>query len=197
MPIYMVTTVAHPAQALVRTEAFRMIGGYDMEVEHMNADRSLWFYLSYFYDAAYIRKKMSNIRIGEQTETIITQKNMQHPILCHLTIKDYVKFAKAHDLIPVYEREREALKRLAEEFVGYCAGMIYVGDFETAKIYLDYAKLVDREIDRSDRYQRLQKMFSGNVDFAYIKEISQNHYQHKRSYEPPKGYIEIEIEEET
>ena len=118
MPIYMITTVAHPAQAVVRYEAFRTIEGYDMEIDHMNADRSLWFYLSYQYDAAYIREKMCCIRVGAQTETVITQQNFQHPILCHLTIKDYVKFAKEKDLPQVYNREEEALQRLAKEFIG-------------------------------------------------------------------------------
>ena len=47
MPIYMVTTVAHASQGVFRLSSFRNIHGYDIEVDHMNLDRSLWFFMSY------------------------------------------------------------------------------------------------------------------------------------------------------
>lgn len=196
MPIYMVTTVAHPAQAVVRREAFQAIGGYDMEIDHMNADRSLWYYLSYEYDAAYIRDKMCSIRIGDQTETILVQGNFQHPILCHLTIKDYVKFARTHEIPEVYSREEEALKRLAGEFVGYASGMLYSGNKVVAQMYLDYAEIVSREVTGNERYRRIQDMLAtGAVDKAYIEEMNRTNYAHKRSYEPPENYVELDMEE--
>lgn len=196
MPIYMITTVAHPAQAVVRRAAFQSIGGYDMEIDHMNADRSLWYYLSYEWDAAYIRDKMCSIRIGEQTETVMVQGNFQHPILCHLTLKDYVKFARFHEIPEVYSREAEALRRLAQEFVGYASGMIYSGNGTTAKMYLDYAEILFREIKENEKYQRLQNMLdTGKVDKVYIEEMNRVNYAHKRSYEPPEDYQELSMEE--
>jgi len=196
MPIYMVTTVAHPAQGLIRREAFYQIEGYEMEIDHMNADRSLWFYLSYYYDAAYIRNKMCRIRVGAQTETVITQQNFQHPILCHLTINDYVKYAKMKNLPLVYKREEEAINRLAVEFIGYAGGMLYIEDKITAKAYLDYARILNRDIVENKLFQKYTKMLvTGNVDKEYIKALHNVNYQHKRNYEPPEGYEEITIEE--
>ncbi len=194
MPIYMVTTVAHPTQGVIRKDAFNKIGGYDMEIDHMNADRSLWFYLSYYYDSAYIKKKMCRIRIGEQTETVITQQNFQHPILYHLTLKEYVKYARSKNLPQVYNREGEALRRLSSEFVGYAGGMLYIDDFVKAKAYLDYARIVNREIVENDLYQRYFKMVKvQDIDKDYIKKQADLLYKHKRNYEPPEGYERIDI----
>ena len=196
MPLYMVTTVAHPAQGVIRKAAFDEIGGYDMEISHMNADRSMWFYLSYQYDGAYIREKMCRIRVGEQTETVITQKNFQHPILCHLTIKDYVSFAKNYDLPEVYMREEEALIRLAKEFVGYAAGMLLCDDLKKAEMYLDYAKVVSRAVVEEERYQLYRKMIDEKIiDKDSIKATFKQQYQHKRNYEPVQGYEKIVLEE--
>ena len=195
MPIYMVTTVAHPAQAVVRKATFNACGGYDMEIDHMNADRSLWFYLSYKGDAAYIRDKMCRIRVGAQTETRVTQQNFQHPILCHLTVLDYVRFAENNDLPDVVARKEEALDRLAREFAGYAGGMLYIEDYKNAQAYLDYAKIVSRKVEEFKQYQDYRRMCESKiVDKAYIEELAQVAYQHKRSYEPPEDYEEIDVQ---
>jgi glycosyltransferase involved in cell wall biosynthesis len=195
MPIYMVTTIAHPAQAIFRREVFNRIGGYGMPIDHMNADRALWFYMSAVSDYAYIREKMSYIRIGEQTETMITMANFQHPIFCHLTVKEFVRFAKQNNLPDVYGREQEALGVLAKEFLGYAAGMLWDGDFEKAKVYLNYSKIVNREIVNAELYKVLYQMYlTQNIDKSFIKTLNPNNHKKKRSYEPPKGYHEIETE---
>ena len=192
MPIYMVTTVAHPSQAVIRCSAFKEIGGYDKEIDHMNADRTLWFYLSHKYDAAYIRDKMCGIRIGENTETFVTQKNFQHPILCHLTILDFVKYAKENNLPEVYHREQEALERLADEFVGYAAGMLSVEDYNMAWRYLTYAKVVSRSICDTEKYRDSVKMIENRkVDMDSLRFYASYDEEKKRGYEPPFGYVEI------
>lgn len=196
MPIYMITTVAHPSQGLVRKSAFLTIGGYDMEINHMNADRSMWFYLSYRFDAAYIREKLTRIRIGMETETVKTQTNLQHPILCHLTLNDYVKFAKEKELPAVYNREQEALNRLANEFVGYAGGMLYINNYGRALDYLNYAKILVREIVDTDLYKNYMTMYiDKNVDYEFIKSRNKVNYSHKRSYEPPTNYEKIHMGE--
>lgn len=197
MPIYTVTTIAHPSQGIFRTETFRKIGGYEMEIDHMNADRMLWFYLSYEADYAYIREKLCNIRIGEQTETIVTQKNFQHPILCHLTLKEMMRFAKKHELSAVYARETEATERLAKDFLNYAAGMLAIQDIETAGRYLEYAVIVSEKIIDEEYYRCLIQMFNGTkpIDMNYLKLMTKNALQKKRGYEPPPKYININLED--
>lgn len=190
MPLYMVTTVAHPSQGIFRTQTFSQIGGYDMEIDHLNADRMLWFYLSYEADYAYIREKLCKIRIGEQTETRVTQQNFQHPILCHLTLKEMIRFAKAHNLPKVYEREREASHRLAKDFLNYAAEMLLLGEKKPAQRYLNYAVLIAETIIEEEYYSRLKSMIMGKEKYErnYLKEITKSALQKKRNYNPPINY---------
>lgn len=196
MPIYMVTTIAHPSQGIFREEVFHRCGGYDMEVDHMNADRMLWYYLSYESDYAYIRDKMSYIRIGNQTETIITQTNFQHPILCHLTVKEMVRFAESKKLRTVYMREEEAMKRLAIDFLNYAAGMLVVNDKMCAGRYLDYVKILCKDMTKEESFQRLQSMQQEkcDIDLQYLKDITFKALQKPRNYEPPHNYQLINLE---
>ncbi len=192
MPIYMVTTVAHPSQGVIRRSAFDEIRGYDKEIDHMNADKTLWFYLSEKYDAAYIREKSCGIRIGEQTETFITQKNLQHPILCHLTIKDFAKYAREKGIPAVYNREEEALNRLAEEFLDYAVGMMSVSDYNTAMQYVVYAKILNRKICETDRYKAVSKLVESEAaEVHFLKELIRSTVNKKRGYPPPEGYIRL------
>lgn len=190
MPLYMVTTIAHPSQGIFRMETFHSIGGYDMEIDHMNADRMLWFYLSFEADYAYIREKMCRIRVGRQTETLITQFNFQHPILCHLTIKEMVDFAKANNLPKVYQREEEALLRLAKDFLNYAAGMLSIQELQCAGRYLAYAELVANKIIEDEMYIRLRHMQRGeeSIDMDYLEQLSLRGLQKARNYNPPENY---------
>ena len=196
MPIYMVTTVAHASQGIYRSETFHSRGGYDMEVDHMNVDRLLWFYLSYISDYAYIREKMSKIRVGNQTETFITQSNFQHPMLCHSTLKEMVRFAKAKGLEAVYNREAEALERLARDFINYAAGMLATGDLVCAGRYLEYIALLSEQVTRQEVYIRLIRMQRKEdaIDMAYLNRISRQALQKPRNYEPPMHYKLLKLE---
>lgn len=197
MPLYMVTTIGHPSQGIFRTEVFNKIGGYDMEIDHMNADRMLWFYLSNESDYAYIRKKSSRIRVGNQTETFVTQRNFQHPILCHLTIKEMVDFAKRNNIPGVYKREDEALERLSREFLNYAAGMLANNEYDVAGQYLKYACVINENISENEVYIKLENMQMGitDVDIEYLKKITKVALQKKRGYNPPENYEEIYLEE--
>ncbi|WP_081674090.1 glycosyltransferase family 2 protein [Butyrivibrio sp. VCD2006] len=192
MPVYMVTTVAHPSQGIFRSSSFFEIRGYDKEIDHMNGDKTLWFYLSEVSDAAYIKEKCCGIRLGSETQTFITQRNFQHPILCHLTIKDFVKYAKEKGYPQVYNRENEAMLRLADEFVGYAIGMLAEKDFALARDYLIYAKIVSREICKSEKYIISNNMLATEVvDKEVLAKLVTPPEKKKRGYEPPEGYTEL------
>lgn len=196
MPLYMITTIAHPAQGVVRRAAFDACGGYEMEIDHMNADRSLWFYLSAVSDYAYIREKCTRIRISSGTETALTQRNFQHPILCHLALKDMLRFARQKNYPKVLAREKEALSRLAREFVGYAGKQIRYNNFEGGLRYLRYAEVVSREIVEDTCWRRLNKICKQQQrDDAYLKSIDTAYLARKRGYTPPENFTEIHIED--
>ncbi|MDE7061851.1 MAG: glycosyltransferase [Lachnospiraceae bacterium] len=188
MPVYMMTTVAHPSQGFIRRSAFEKIGGYDKRIDHMNADKTLWYYLSYVSDMIYIREESCAVRIGEQTETLLTLRNMQHPILCHLTLKDFIRFAREKNIPEVYDREQEAFQKLAMEFVGYGQMFLEKLDFSLAAFYLQYARILWRDVEKEDVYLLLQEGCKRNCSDC-IEEISPK--VKRRNYEPPEGYTEI------
>ena len=140
MPIYMVTTIAHPAQGLVRRSALERIEGYQREVDHMNADKSLWFYLSSVSDYAYIREKLCRIRVSANNQTALTRQNFQHPVLCHMIINEFCRYAEQFNFPDVLARKEESLRRLAGDFLIYAGGMLACGSFEGAWAYLAYAR---------------------------------------------------------
>jgi len=195
MPIYMVTTIAHPAQGIYRRSVFERIGGYAMEIDHMNADKSLWFYMSAVSDYAYIREKMCRIRVSSNNETALTQQNFQHPALCHLTINDFIRFAEQYGYPDVLARKEEALARLAGDFLTYAGGMLANDKYDEAKAYLIYAKILHRDIVSNERWQRLMSMYESKTpDLEYIKSNDTVFAARKRNYAPPQGFEEIDLE---
>lgn len=195
MPIYMVTTIAHPAQGLVRRSAFNRIGGYQREVDHMNADKSLWFYLSSVSDYAYIREKLCRIRVSANNQTALTRQNFQHPVLCHMIINEFCRYAEQFGFPEVLARKEESLRRLAGDFLIYAGGMLACGSFEGAWAYLAYARIVCRDITGQERWQKLNNMVkTETVDMEYITQHDTMFAARKRGYEPPQGFEPIDLE---
>lgn len=192
MPIYMMTTVAHPAQGIFRKSVFEKIKGYHKFIEHSNADKTLWFYLSSECDYAYIREKLARIRIGRQTETSITQKNFQHPILSVLTIFDFVCFAETRGYKEVIDRKKKALNKLVVEFLGDCEKMLLSGQYDLVKKYLTFCELISEDILTNEVYTKFMNMVqSETIDHEYIYNLRKASKQKKRNYLPPDHYQEI------
>ena len=192
MPLYMVTTIAHPAQGIFRRGAFAKIGGYEMEIDHMNADKSLWFYLSSVSDYAYLREKMCRIRVSSGSQTSRTVRNFQHPVLCHLTINDFARFAERYGYPRVLARKEEALGRLARDCLDWAGDALAAGGRENAGAFLDYARLLDRGVSATERWQRLNAMReSGAVDLGYISGRERAYSARKRNYAPPEGFVPL------
>jgi len=191
-PVYMVTTVAHPSQGIFRRSSFYEVRGYDKVIDHANADRLLWFYLSQVSDYAYIRDKMCRIRIGEQTETFITQENFQHAILMYLTVKEFVSYGKKHHLEDVTQREGEAFHRTAVDLMDCAGGMIMKGDWEKADVYLKFCYVVSRKIAEHSHFKQLQRMINEKkADFQLLKQMKKGSYTKRRSYSPPLGFVRL------
>ena len=196
MPLYMVTTIAHPAQGIFRRAAFQRIGGYEMEIDHMNADKSLWFYLSAVSDYGYIREKMCRIRVGADNQTSLTQRNFQHPVLCHLIINDFSRFARQFGYPRVLARREEALGRLARDFLVYAGTMLAGGNFEAANSYLVYARILDRDVTEGDDWKRLKRMHDEkSPDRDFIQALAVPMFARRaRNYPPPDGFEPIALE---
>lgn len=196
MPLYMVTTIAHPAQGIVRRSAFQRVEGYQREVDHMNADKCLWFYLSAVCDYAYIREKMCRIRVSSANQTSLGIKNFQHPVLCHMTINEFARYAEQFGFHEALARKEEALARLARECLGYAGAVLAVEDYVTAGAYLTYARVLDRGIENDERWDKLSDMLtSRRIDPAWIRAQDTAFAAHRRNYAPPEGFVPLTTED--
>ncbi|MDL2216672.1 glycosyltransferase family 2 protein [Desulfovibrio sp. OttesenSCG-928-M14] len=196
MPIYMMASVAHPAQGLFRREAFYAIGGYDQRIDHVNADRLLWYYLSSVSDYAYLQDEMAVVRVGEQTETAINAANMYHPFGLYLTIQEMVDFARLHGYAAVYERQRPALDKLARELLEFPIRLLAGGNDEDTGRYLAFCRMISPAIASDPRYARLEQMRTrAEVDMDELADMVKDfdHITRKRGYAPPHGYKELEV----
>ncbi len=191
MPVYMMTTVAHPAQGMYRASTFRSVGGYSQYVEHTNADKSLWFLLSGVSDYAYIRDPLARVRVGQYTETFISQVNFQHPLLMVLTLMYFIDYAKENDLSRVIEREDMAKEKFAVEMLEFCAGMLINENYEVAQKYLVFCKILDRRIVENYTYCELDRMCKSRlVNKSKLREMFIRNNK-KRNYTPPNKYIPL------
>lgn len=195
MPIYMMTSVAHPAQGMYRRRAFEQCGGYDMPVDHLNIDRALWFYLSSVSDYAYIREKLSYVRIGAQTETVLTQKSFQHPVLMYMTLLEFLDFAERNGYEKVTERRERAFLKISSEFLSHAAAAMLESDLTLAWKYLEFCKLVSREILDNPAYQEMEEMLlTGSIDSSKVKSFCTLETVRKRGYAPPDGFCELNLD---
>lgn len=195
LPLYMVTTIAHPAQGIIRRSAFERIAGYQREVDHMNADKSLWFYLSAVSDYAYIREKMCRIRVSSHNQTALTQQNFQHPVLCHMIINEFVRYAEQYNFPEVLSRREEALQRLSKDFLTYAGGMLGTENYDGAWAYLAYARIVNRNVTQEERWQKLMQMWENKKpELTYIQKNDTMFAARKRGYAPPRDFEAIDLE---
>ena len=195
MPIYMVTTIAHPSSGVFRMETFRKIGGYDVENPIANADKPLWFYLSFFGDYGYIRGHMSNIRIsGAQSQTSETIRCLQYMTLFYLDYVEFLNFAKFHNITGVLERKGECMVRCSTDLFHFSCSLLLENDFVNAKRYFDFCRIINPHIVKNVDFEKMYDMvISKRIDKEYIETLNPVVYGKKRSYEPPDGYVELEV----
>jgi hypothetical protein len=145
-------------------------------------------------DYAYIRKKLSCVRIGAQTDTIITQRNFQHPGVLYMTILEFVDFSIKNDFPKVAERKDKALFKMANEFISIAASAMLENDMILATKYINFCKIISREIEGTQSYQDIKDMIEKSVlDEAKLKKLCTLETARKRSYSPPDDYMEISI----
>lgn len=195
MPVYMMTTVAHPAQGIFRSSAFKEIQGYHKFIDHANADKTLWYYLSMVSDYVYLREKLVRVRIGAQTETALTQMNFQHPLLMTLTILNFAAVAEEKGYKKVVARKQEALDKLALELLNACK-VIVKKDPATVKKYLTFCKIISPGVVESSLYQKLNKILScGQIESSDLEFLLDEGIKKNRSYSPPENYKILNYEE--
>lgn len=193
LPIFMLTDVGQSAQAVIRRSSFEEVGKHDTESDHLNIDREQWFRLSMVSDYAYIREKLTFIRMPETTsETSRIVETFYHPIALYHTIKSFEKWGELRNYPNVIERVDVALKRLAGECMGFTKVFLSQGKYDLAKQYLLFMKLVNNAVVEDKEYLECQQICQSRQNNGMkVDEFkkSKNYSFRKRNYNPPEGYV--------
>ncbi|MDE7435594.1 MAG: glycosyltransferase [Lachnospiraceae bacterium] len=193
LPIYMMTTVAHPAQAMYRRNLFEKIGGFAQFVEHLNADRGLWFYLSTVSDYAYIKEKLACVRRGRYTETAVSITNFQHPVAVGMTLLDFIDTSKALGNEKAAAREKQAKQKFAVEMLDYSMDMLLLENYEAAEKYLLFCEIFYRGIVTHEHYIEIAEMIrKRTIDKEAVYKMKSREGHH-RNYEPPENYRQLQV----
>lgn len=193
LPIFMLTDVGQSAQAVIRASAFELAGRHDTESDHLNIDREQWFRLAMVSDYAYLREKLSLIRMPETTsETSRIVESFYHPIALYHTAKSFEEWGKLRNYPEVVERTRTALIRFSTECMGFAKVFLKKQKYDLAKRYLLFMKLVNDEIENNEEYQKCweccEKQDGSDIEVEEYKKSS-NYAFRKRNYLPPEGFV--------
>jgi glycosyltransferase involved in cell wall biosynthesis len=194
LPIYMMTDVAQAAQGLIRRSAFEKIGGHDTETDYTNIDREQWFRLSMISDYAYIREKLSLIRVHQESATTASSNVFMHPLLLYKMLEGFIEWGKIKNYPAVLEREKAALKKLAKDFLVLAVKYIKQNNFSIAKKYLLFIRIIDKDSVSDIKYLKCINICE-NQDLSMIHELDQflkdTDVFHKRNYNPPNEFIRL------
>jgi glycosyltransferase involved in cell wall biosynthesis len=196
LPIFMLTDVAQPSQCLMRRTAFDKILGYNTEFDHANADKELWFRLSLVSDYAYIRDKLSLIRIHEARESTLGFKRFFHPLAIYLTLDNQARLGEIEGHKNVLERLPAAYRKLASESILIAFSCLKENDRKLAKQYMLFSQIVNEDVINDDQYKKLLKTFnSPEITGRDVLQDTGNELfvRRHRNYDPPEGFNIIEV----
>jgi glycosyltransferase involved in cell wall biosynthesis len=195
LPIFMLTDIGQSAQAIIRRTSFEQAGCHDTEHDHLNIDREQWFRLAMVSDYAYIRDKCALIRQAHgNSQTSKVVESFYHPIALYLTIKGFVDWGKLRGFADVIDRERAAMSKLARECIGMFEIAMAQENYDLARKYLLFIKLIDRDFAGGSEYSLLAGDLINEQSERYAARRfgeTTNFAGHKRSYDPPSGFVPL------
>lgn len=198
LPIYLLADVAQSAQCLMRRASFDSAMGYSTEFDHLNTDKDLWFRLSLISDYAYIREKLSLIRVHQSRETFKAFRNFYHPLALFLTINYHIGLGYEQEGHKnVLERKTFAYKKLSLELLKIAVFALKENNRKLAKQYLLFSQILYQDIVKDELFKKCLEncnnlQINGNYD---LPNIEQDMYiKRKRNYDPPEGFRVIEME---
>lgn len=197
LPIYLLADVGQAAQCLMRRTTFDAAMGYESEFDHVNTDKDLWFRLSLISDYAYIREKLSLIRVHESRETFKAFRNFYHPLALFMTIDFHVRLGSEQESHKnVLERKAFAYHKLALEFLGIASFALNENNRDLAKQYMLFAQILSEDIIHEEIHTYCLDIYNGTGKAGKLSGTGQDMYKmRKRSYEPPEGYQLIHVED--
>ncbi len=197
LPIYLLTDVAQASQCVMRRSAFHRVYGYNTEFDHGNADIDLWFRLSLVSDYAYIKEKLSLIRIHRARETLVAFRSFYHALALYLMVNYHCRLGGEQEGHKnVLARASAAYRKIAAECLQIASFCLREDNPKLMRQYLLFAELMDEHISEDSRYKQLLDAYHGmgnNTRPSVEKNEPDMFNKRKRGYDPPEGFKRIEL----
>jgi glycosyltransferase involved in cell wall biosynthesis len=196
LPVYMLTDVGQPAQSLMRRSTFDLVKGYNSEFDHTNADKDMWFRLSLISDYAYLREKLSLIRIHKQRETTLGFQTFYHPLAIYLLLYNQSECGKLKGYQNVIERLPQANRKLAIECIRIAFSFLDDNERHIAKQYMLFSQIICEDIITDDKFIKLQECLNSPAlhDSKTMNFSEKDMFARRiRNYDPPEGYQVLKV----
>ena len=191
--VFMMAGIAIPGQRMIKRGAVRQMAQYNARYQ-VAGD---WF-VNYKYtctnDVAYIKEPLCLYRVHFGNETSESELNLMGVFEHYTLIHNFWTIANVFNQKKAIARYDAAIRKLGSMCLRYATTMIKIEKMDIAKQYLNLALVFDMQLIENDKYIKLSEIVKLPVGDAKEK-LKQENLELKRevSYEPPEGYIEIEV----
>ena len=191
--VFMMAGIAIPGQRMIKRGAVRQANQYDARFQ-VAGD---WF-VNYKYtctnDIAYIKEPLCLYRVHFGNETSESELNLMGIFEHYTLIHYFCMIANVFKQKKAMARYDAAIKKLGSMCLRYVITMIKIGKIEIAKQYLNLALVFDMKLAENEHYLFLSELVDVPADEAKER-LKKVNLELKRevSYDPPEGYIEIEV----
>lgn len=193
--VFMMAGIAIPGQRISKRMANYPAAKYK-RIWNVAGDWYNNFLYSMCGDIAYIKEPLCNYRVHSGNETNESEKNLLGITEHYQLINSFVDISKAFGMTKPVARYNEAVEKLGSMCLRYALKMFQNNLNDAAHRYLLLAPVYKRDIVSDATYIKLMNCINLNgadLDKALNDILSENPLSRTKSYDPPEGFIPLEI----
>lgn len=191
--VFMMSGIAIPGQRLARHDGKLNKIQKFLRIHEVAGDWYNNFLYSCCGDVAYIAEDLCRYRVHSGNETQISEDTLLASMEHFCIVNSFLSISKTFDMQIPIARFDDAVKKLGSMCLRYAIKMIRAQKEKIASRYLKLALVYDENIDKTEDYQVLLSYLNRESEAKdKFKILAEQLIERKKSYDPPKGSIEID-----
>ncbi len=191
--VFMMSGIAIPGQRIARTGGMINKIAKFARVHEVAGDWYNNFLYSCCGDVAYIAEDLCRYRVHSGNETHISEDTLLASMEHFCILNSFVTISKGFGMKIPESRFDEAVKKLGSMCLRYAVKMINAQKNSIASRYLKLALVYDENMEGTEEYQLLLNYLKGDKSaIEKFHTFTEQIIERKKSYDPPKGFIEID-----
>ena len=194
--VFMMAGIAVPSQCLLRRSDYIKIQKDVGVTFSIAGDWYNNFLMSCHSDIAYIKDPLCLYRVHSGNETNSSEEKLWGIFEHYQLINTFMMVAERYDMKKPMARYQEAVEKLGSMCLRYALKMFKNNKNDAAHRYLLLAPVLKRDIVEDEKYNKLLRLVSLNgveLKNAISEFEGENNLNRTISYDPPEGFIPIEI----